>query len=324
MKKIFLVIVTFAVTGSAGACGNRGADPVAEEPLPRQIHFGDPFIFLHEGVYYMYGTSAEEGIEVYCSQDLLHWEGPCGTVDGLALHKDDVWGEKWFWAPEVYYLNGQFYMYLSAEEHLIIATSGSPLGPFKQAEKKPLLESKAIDHHLFIDDDGKPYLFFVNFGENGLSTWVAEMHDDLLSMKKETRKPCIKPEQTWELVEGRVNEGPYVLKHNHRYYLFYSGNGYTSQNYGVGFAVADNPTGPWTKYEGNPILQSPDTLRGTGHGAFFRDKKDRLHYVYHAHNSQSEIHPRKVYFNACRFTEKEGVEYPVLEIQPPRQVPVIK
>src|SRR3546814_14527931 len=61
--------------------------------------------------------------------------------------------------------------------------------------------------------------------------------------------------------EGSVNEGPYVLKHQGLYYLIYSGNGYTSQEYGIGFSVADGPAGPWRKYAGNPILQSPDTLQ---------------------------------------------------------------
>src|SRR5690606_30088867 len=147
-------------------------------------------------VYYMYGTSAEDGIEVFRSTDLLHWEGPVGARGGLALHKDDVWGDHWFWAPEVYFVNGRFYMFFSAEEHINVAVSDSPLGPFVQEEQAPMLETKAIDNHLFFDDDGTPYIYFVNF-RDGLETWVAEMDPDLLSMKKETMKRCIRPEQPW-------------------------------------------------------------------------------------------------------------------------------
>src|SRR3546814_13490767 len=77
---------------------------------------------------------------------------------------------------------------------------------------------------------------------------MAEMSPDLLSIKKETMKFCIRPQQPWEKKEGSVNEGPYVLKHQGLYYLIYSGNGYTSQEYGIGFAVADGPAGPWRKY----------------------------------------------------------------------------
>ena len=63
-------------------------------------------------------------------------------------------------APEVYYVNNKFYMYYSAEEHICVAVSDSPLGPFRQAVQKPMLEDeKAIDNSLFLDDDGKAYLF---------------------------------------------------------------------------------------------------------------------------------------------------------------------
>lgn len=314
MKQIgSMLILLLAVLPAPAAAPAAG-------PLPQQMLFGDPYVLLHEGSYYMYGTAGEDGIEVYRSDDLLHWEGPVGKRDGLALHKEDVWGDHWFWAPEVYAIDGRFYMFFSAEEHINVAVSDSPLGPFVQETQAPMLDTKAIDNHLFFDRDGTPYIYFVNFND-GLSVWVAEMNEDLLSMKAETMKECIRPEQDWEMKEGSVNEGPYVMMHDNRYYLFYSGNGYTSQDYGVGFAVADNPEGPWEKYEGNPILQSPDTLRGVGHGAFFKDKKGVLNYVYHAHNSQAKVHPRKVYINACRFVQQAGLPYPVLRMMPPRQAP---
>ena len=56
-------------------------------------------------------TSHKDGIEVYRSKDMINWEGPCGAREGLALHKEDVWGDKWFWAPEVFKLGEKFYMF---------------------------------------------------------------------------------------------------------------------------------------------------------------------------------------------------------------------
>ena len=74
-----------------------------------------PFILLYDGVYYAYGTGAGSGIEVWTSRDLSTWERAKGNArDGLALHRTDVWGEKWFWAPEVYRLNDKFYMYFTS------------------------------------------------------------------------------------------------------------------------------------------------------------------------------------------------------------------
>lgn len=78
----------------------------------RKVPLADPFILLYDGVYYAYGTGAGSGIEVWTSRDLSTWERAKGNArDGLALHRTDVWGEKWFWAPEVYRLNDKFYMY---------------------------------------------------------------------------------------------------------------------------------------------------------------------------------------------------------------------
>ena len=54
----------------------------------------------------------------------------------------------------------------------------------------------------------------------------------------------------------RVNEGPYMLVKDGKYYMTYSGSHFESINYGVGYAVADSPLGPFTKYEKNPIMQS--------------------------------------------------------------------
>lgn len=46
------------------------------------------------------------------------------------------------------------------------------------------------------------------------------------------------------------------------------------------------------KYEGNPVLHKCDGLVGVGHGAPFVDMKGKMRYVFHAHKSESEIHPR--------------------------------
>ncbi|MGN1258296.1 MAG: family 43 glycosylhydrolase, partial [Candidatus Limisoma sp.] len=92
-----------------------------------QVNFADPYILLDGDYYYAYGTNHGDGIEVWRSKDLTGWE-----YHGLALHKDNCTEKQWFWAPEVYHKNGKYYMYFSANEHLFVATSNSPLGPFVQ------------------------------------------------------------------------------------------------------------------------------------------------------------------------------------------------
>lgn len=275
-----------------------------------EVPFGDPFIMLYDGVYYAYGTNSKEGIKVYVSDDLLTWKVP---ERGMALEKNDVWGDKWFWAPEVYHVNGKFYMYYTANEHICVATSDSPLGPFKQEVKEPMIAGeKCIDNSLFIDDDGKPYLFFDRFND-GLNIWVAELEDDFMTVKMETMKKCINVSQEWEEVWPRVNEGPFVLKHDGIYYMTYSANSYESPFYGVGYATAEQVAGPWTKYKANPILQKPGHLVGVGHNAMFEDKDGQLRVVFHAHRSESKIHPRYMNISTVRFQETNGETIMVID-----------
>ena len=65
-----------------------------------EIQLADPTIYYDEGVYYLTGTLMGNGFRMYQSTDLVHWT-LCGNAsEGLALHKNDVFGDKWFWAPK--------------------------------------------------------------------------------------------------------------------------------------------------------------------------------------------------------------------------------
>lgn len=118
----------------------------------------DPFVILHDGVYYHYATDAPDGYYVYSSSDLKEWKKL-----GYGLKKGDVKGEKWFWAPEILEADGRFYMAYTSDEHLGIAVSDSPAGPFAQKEKRFLSERCAIDGDFLVDDDGAVYLYYVRF-----------------------------------------------------------------------------------------------------------------------------------------------------------------
>ena len=64
-----LLIVFCSYTGVAGA-KNRSKTKTVTKSVP----LGDPFILLHDGTYYAYGTHAADGIEVYTSKDLRKWK----------------------------------------------------------------------------------------------------------------------------------------------------------------------------------------------------------------------------------------------------------
>lgn len=298
-KNLFLSVALACMAGLVGCSGNNNsADEEAPEKEPpvevvsTTLPIADPYILLYDGMYYAYGTSGDNGFEVYTSDDLETWK----RSSAMALNKQDSYADRWFWAPEVYYVEKakKFYLFYSADEHICVATSDSPYGPFVQDEKKPIREEKSIDTSVFFDDDGKAYLYFVRFTDGNV-IWVAELNDDLKSIKEETLTQCFAAEEPWELILPKVVEGPSVIKQGDTYYLMYSANGYTSQDYAVGYATSKSPFGPWKKYEQNPILHNYKGLVGVGHGAPFIDKEGNMRYVFHAHKSTTEVHPRDAY-----------------------------
>jgi xylan 1,4-beta-xylosidase len=260
-----------------------------------QIYLADPTIYFYNKYYYLYGTvegDANRGFKVYRSKDQTSWK-----EIGYALKKGDSFGDKSFWAPQVFKLNKQFYIAYVANEHIAIAKSGSPAGPFKQDILKPLdAPVKQIDPYIFKDYDGRIYLYYVRL-QAGNRIFVAEMKPDLSAVIPETVKECITATESWENTahaDWPVAEGPTVIKRNDLYYLFYSANDFRNPDYAVGYATSKWPTGPWTKYENNPILSRRDVdVSGTGHGDLFTDQKGQLYYVFHTHHSDRQVAKRR-------------------------------
>lgn len=266
-----------------------------------QLLLADPCVLEDDGWYYIYGTHSNDGIVVYRSRDMLTWSDLCGNAKGgLALYKDDVWGEKWFWAPEVYKIGDKYFMTYSAEEHICFAESDSPCGPFVQREKRPYLpDEKGIDSHIFFDG-GKAYMFWVRF-EGPYGIWMAELTPDLRSLKLETARLILEPmADSWEHVQAHVSEGPAITKHKGKYYMTYSCNDYQSRDYAVGIAVADSVEGPYERHPENPILHRHAGYVGTGHHTLTPTPRG-LYMVYHAHYDHQRIHPRQTLITPVRF-----------------------
>jgi len=88
--------------------------------------------------------------------------------------------------------------------------------------------------------------------------------------------------------DRRWEEGSTTFAHTYAgktaYYLTYSANNWQSPFYGVGYAVADSPLGPYKKAAANPILaqNAQIGMYGPGHGslAFSPDGREAF-YVHH-------------------------------------------
>jgi|SRR5690606_15566509 len=308
MKSIFVSVILLAFWSTAFSQNNGG------------IHLADPTVFYHGGLYYLYGTvegNADQGFLVYSSEDMKNWKGPVGAKEGFALKKEDVFGDKGFWAPQVFYHNQKFHMAYTANENIAIATSDSPLGPFTQDVKKPLdAPVKQIDPFIYQAEDGKIYFYHVRLRE-GNRIYAAEMTKDLSAIKNETLVECIDAKDGWENTAHApwpVAEGPTVIKKDDLYYLIYSANDFRNPDYAVGYAVSEHPLGPWIRYEGNPVLHRKDLNHpGTGHGDLFSDEDGKWWYVFHTHFSEEAVAPRRTALMKAEFF-REGSSAPELKM----------
>ena len=286
--------------------------------LTKLFEGGDPFLMTYGGKYYIYCTTennrklesanafdtekdGNDGFYVYESEDLINWANK-----GLCLDKKNVVGNRWFWAPEVSYYNGKFYMVYSSEENLAIAVSESPTGPFVKLTDG-WLRNRTIDGHFLFDEDGCVYLYFVDLRNNN-RIFAGKMSADLTKIEYECENVLIEAAEPWETLDCRVAEGPFVLKHNGLYYLSYSVNHTRCEDYAVGYAVSDKPFGPFVKAENNPILHKPADLVGTGHHSFMPTAdKDKFICAFHCHSGNPDnFKPRMVCLSAAGFEKQQG------------------
>ena len=254
---------------------------------------GDPFVMYDSasGRYYMYCTG--DYFKCFSSETFKNWESH-GSAYSVT---EKTFGVKNFWAPEVYFVDGEYIMVYSAANeagrHSIgIAKSGSPSGPFTDICDHPLFapDYSVIDASLLFDGD-KVYLYYskdcseniVN-GKKTSQVFGVELKSDLSGIIGEP-KLLATPDTAWELLSGSTlwNEGPCVFKENGIYYLLYSANYYATANYAVGYATSSSPLGEYKKADNNPILQGDgETTAGTGHCSVVRTPDGELYIAYHS------------------------------------------
>lgn len=291
-------------------------NPLADGPA-------DPVVFFHKGIYHAYVTYTlraprrEQGIRLYTSRDLVSWRD-----EGFALKARDSWGESGFWAPDIAEKDGTFYLYYAANERMCVATAKSPMGPFRQETKAPMEPASIrIDGHVFEDDDGKRYFYYVSFGA-GNEIWGGRLNDDMTSVDESSLRLMVKPDRPWEQHRARVTEGPEMLKHKGTYYLTYSGSHYQSPEYSVGYATSDNPLGPWTKFRDNPVMKSTTYARGTAHHCFTKSPDGKeLFIVYHRHHGPERANPRKLAIDRARFAPDPAGGPDILQVHGPTSSP---
>lgn len=140
----------------------------------------------------------------------------------------------------------------------------------------------AIDGTVLEDADGELYYYIArdqhpHLGVNGSNErrstiWGRRMRspyslaDEPWTQLTEVGRSTVEEtgpfSQPWERIEGLWNEGPFVIKHDGKYYLTYSANYFGSRWYNIGYAVSDNPLGPFVKPAQGAMIMGLDMEPG--------------------------------------------------------------
>jgi len=302
-------------------------------------YFADPFVWRSGGEYYAIGTGpAEAAGEVSTgdrptifpllrSRDLAHWERA-----GRALVRPAAALGDSFWAPEVAFSGGCWFLYYSVGHadrlhQLRVATSDAPLGPYRdRAALTDLAQCAfAIDPHPFRDDDGRWVLFHARdflsevdaLGRAARAGTALVVHE-LVTMTELARegRSVMRAHFDWQRfaanreMYGRsfdwhTLEGPCVVKRDGTYYCLYSGGCWQTESYGVDYAVATNVLGPYSDAGGENgprILRSiPGRVLGPGHCSVVAGPDDAtLILAYHAWDLDRRA--RRMCLDELRFT----------------------
>jgi beta-xylosidase len=239
--------------------------------------FADPSIVAFDDTFYIYPTTdgvADWGatsFSVLSSTNLVQW-----TDRGVILNVAELkWAKGHAWAPSMTRVANTYYFYFTAENQIGVATGISPTGPFKDALEKPLIGANqygvvSIDPHVFIDDDGTPYLYF---GNSGLR--VGKLNPDMVSFASPPVN--VTPSGVSVTIEGSA-----MFKRNGTYYLQWSEGDTRQPTYRVAYARAQSPLGPFTRLA---VILEQDTKLGIlgpgGSTVLAFPSRDEFYMAYH-------------------------------------------
>ncbi|KYG33578.1 glycoside hydrolase family 43 protein [Alkalihalobacillus trypoxylicola] len=269
----------------------------------QDIRIRDPFVYVDKSnqIYYLYGTTDENvwsgeayGFQAYQSKDLENWEGPYDVFKP----QDDFWADRHFWAPEVHYYRGSYYMFASFKSEdkcrgTQILKSDLPLGPYQPITEEPITprEWECLDGTLYIDGEEKPWIIYCH-------EWLQITEGKIYAQKlsEDLRETISEPILLINAADAKwtnaVNDGVYVTDGPYLYttengelLLLWSSHSDTGYTIGTARSNSGHIEGPW---EHNPL---PLFAKDGGHGMVFKTLTGELMLTIHSPNKSPNERP---------------------------------
>lgn len=254
--------------------------------------YADPAVCRFGEDYYLCVSTGpyKPGLSVFHSKDLVNWRFVCHPLRDFPY---DVW------APDIFKLDGQFYIYFSARGTNYVIRSEKIEEGWSEAVD---LKVGGIDPGHCVDENGNRYLFLslnciVPLAPDGLSVCGEPV---------QVLEPAPIPDEFD--VTGCFAEAPNVFKKDGYYYLTYADGGSfgPATAHMIVSARAKNLCGPWEYSPYNPVVHTAsrkEKWRTKGHGHFVEDTEGKWWVIYHAYENGYLTHGRKLLLSPVEFTE---------------------
>ena len=269
----------------------------------KDIKMRDPYILRDDRtkMYYLYGTTDfydGRGFYAYRSADLEDWEGKYPVF----MPSSDFWGTRDYWAPEVHFYRGKYYMIATfkGEHHhrcCQILSSDHPLGPFVvHSDEVTPKDWESLDGTLYVEKE-TPYLIFVHEW-----TQIGDGEVCAVELSSDLSCACGKPKTLFKASEApwsskpdwaekniRVADGPFIVDEDGEPFILWSS--YLEKTYDIGFSYPEKGIlDPCYAHSEKPL-----PLKDAGHGMIFSDFCGRRFLVLHADNGTAgKEHPMLV------------------------------
>ncbi len=330
-KTLRTIIATLSMASSLilGACDNPNVPVVTLEDAynltPADIVVRDPFVFADKntGKYYIHGNkriakpnptkadikeSAEKALYCYESKDLKKWR----LVGKSFEAPKDFWGKYNFWAPDMFEIDGKYYIIATFSNDNKISevkdptkkinfrgcaalVSDRPEGPYVPVSMKEPLTPKdwsSLDGTLY-EEDSKLYLIYCH-------EWAQTVDGEMVAqeisrdLKQTIGKPVVlfkaseAPWQTPMSNGGRVTDACVINRADDgTLYMTWSSHGKTKTGKGkyvIGISTSENGKlfGKW-KHQAMPLNDDDG-----GHAMIFKTFDGKTKISYHAPNKFPE------------------------------------
>ena len=280
--------IAMALLSAGSAFAAPGGNPI------RAADTADPGVLYEGGKWYVTHTSSgrhwENRYPVLTSTDLVNWKDAGYIFPADLLPK---WGNKsssW-WAPEIHKVGNRYVAYFTIRQNsnnrfaIGAATAPRPDLPYTDVGKPIVINPDVglIDVTYYKDPNTQKQYLIWKEDQNDFNPprptplIMSEMTTDGLGLVGKP-KELLRNDQKWE---GVLVEAPSLIHHGDWYYLFYSANGFASDEYAVGVARSKDIWGPYEKFP-KQILTSDKNFSGPGHQYVIQDDKGAWHMFYHA------------------------------------------